>query len=204
MSTDEAIASRMVRAQRAQREAELGMRAALLQVEKFFSYRLLFVPRTIKSRERIRQKLNDLRTRVGDKAAPDLLDLLTDLAGGRILVIGVRDLSQALEFVCEQLREAGWSRDGEFETYIETAKKPGGFRGAKALVRVPQSPGTFPFELQAMSYLQHTWDLLQHHVYEERRRGIAVSRSVEEHFESFSDRLYAVDCEIDSIRADLQ
>lgn len=200
---EDAIASRMVLAQRAQRDAEAHIQLALLHVERYFSYRLLFVPRTVKSRGRIGEKLDKLRATRGDKSVSELLDLVTDLAGGRVLVVGVKDLRQVVDILSEKLRDAGWLPDGDREEFIESSKKPGGFRGVKALKLVPQVAGSFPFELQAMSYLQHSWDLLQHHVYEERRKGSRLDSAVDVRFAKLSDRLYEVDCEIDQIRSDL-
>ncbi|MBI2855813.1 MAG: hypothetical protein HYX93_03085 [Chloroflexi bacterium] len=153
-------------------------------------------PRPAKKWSRICEKAASVLSENANCNAQEAADRIRDIAGGRMLVIGLNDLNLArlhLEsYVTNYRRDVSmW----EFEDFVETPR-PGGFRALAGGVLL-QEVEEFPFELQIMTPLQHAWDQLQHPVYEKARSGgRPVPDDVRLWFEDLSRRFYELDMEI--------
>jgi ppGpp synthetase/RelA/SpoT-type nucleotidyltranferase len=176
------------------------LNALARSLEEHFGYTVLYSLRELKRWSRICQKASGILA--GDpNCTPDqVAEQIKDIAGGRILVLGLEDL-----------RAAG----DQFSAYINSTRpdlelwpledhvvksRPGGFRALSGGVFINASPilDRYPFELQFMTPLQYAWDKLQHPVYEKVRvrGGQLPPPDVAKWFNNLSKRLYKLDKEI--------
>ena len=171
-------------------------------LQQLLGYPPISFPRDVKKWSRICEKAASVLSENTTCSASEAAERIRDIAGGRILVIGLSDVDLAKDHLVNYV---GSSRPDvhlwEFEDYIHTPRI-GGFRALSVGASLDQMQG-FPFELQIMTPLQHTWDKLQHPVYEKARsKGIVVPPDVEQWFEELSSKLYALDQEISTKQED--
>ena len=90
---------------------------------------------------------------------------IRDLAGSRILVCCLRDVNYAHELFCKYIerRKRVCLVDGDCESHSRDT----GYRALhqNTLVKLRNS-NWFPFEVQFLTFVQHTWDQIQHPVFE--------------------------------------
>ncbi len=201
--TAELLERKAVRSLSAQTEANKLLTEITRPLAGYVGYQPIYSARATKSRMRMLQKARSLKTTNPALTPGDLADLITDLAAGRLLVIGLRDIQVSHHFVTQEAADSRRFRlTGEPEIFLETPK-PGGFRGLKQNLSIDlPDGGEFPFEFQIMTFLQHNWDQLQHRIYDMIRSGAGavVPQEVNQRFEDLSNRLYEVDRYIDETR----
>ena len=177
-------------------EGVLAEFATVLQ--EHLGYPVLSWTRPIKQWGRIHQKVAHTLRENSSCSPQDAADQITDIAGGRLLVIGLSDLDAAEkhfpEFIATTYKFQIWP----FKRYVESCR-PGGFRGlAGGMHMMSEDLQQYPFEVQIMTPLQDTWDKLQHPVYERIRTsgGGGEPEEVDSWFQCLSERFYVLDQEI--------
>lgn len=172
------------------------MTSAEKELKAQFGYRILYVTRLTKDMTRVMQKVL-LEVKTAPPATPlatIVRNATSDLAGGRLLVVGTQQTAAVLQAVRAMLAQKGWAL-GKPGQYVR-APKPGtnGWRGIVQDVQVPIGGGvTAPFQLQVMTYLQHAWDQLEHAFYEHRRTGGGFPASAARSLGRLSKDLYIQD-----------
>ena len=183
---------------RATKFGELVLREFAQTLREHLGYPVFSCTRPVKKWGRICQKVARNLLEDTECSPDDAAERITDIAGGRVLVVGLDDLATAelqfKEFINIKYGLEAW----DFERFIETCR-PGGFRGLAGGMHIRADElQRFPFELQLMTPLQDTWDKLQHPVYERIRTHGAEGQpsDVDEWFEDLSERFYDLDKEI--------
>src|SRR5207248_665100 len=110
----------------------------------------------------------------------------------------------AHRWCCDHVRRSDTVRlIDDPKVYID-APKIGGFRGMIQKTEIAVAADHFPYELQLLTYLQHTWDQLQHRFYELLRASkgerTEAQRKIETQFEEMSRRLIEEDRAMDALR----
>lgn len=173
-------------------------------VEPFLEYNPLIVPRQSKQRSRVWEKAWQFVESVKNPTPDDVVERIRDLAGGRILVIGIDDI----KLVYQNFRLFIEDKDhhslyGEPRIHLKCANE-GGFRGLIQDTNIVVPSGdSLPFEVQILTLMQHCWAELEHRIYEQTRSSNdgVVPDSVTTGFRLLSDKMYKLDCMIETLRA---
>ncbi len=188
---------------RAQKQGDTVAERVLSDLQGLVGYRLAYVSRQAKSRERWFEKAIEIYRGNPSLSPHDVAGSIKDMAAGRILVVGLRDVGFTHRYFREQVQlnqHLSCTMVGDPKEYLGRAKK-GGFRGLIQHTELAFSDGrTFPFELQIMTYLQQAWDQLQRRLYEQMRSGKGVSSAINTSLEELSDKLHELDQEISATR----
>jgi ppGpp synthetase/RelA/SpoT-type nucleotidyltranferase len=195
------VGTRVIQSISVQQDGETALKPILSQLANVVGYRPGLYPRTIKSIPRAMRKAMEVYERDSYLTARQVADRITDFAGGRLLVIGLHDVRLAHDFVCSclggygiPLRIAG---DGDI---CLDPPKASGWRGLKQPLKMQAQGQEFPYELQIMTYLQHSWDQLEHRLYEIARAGGEPPTHLREEFLKLSDELYKMDVSLDEVK----
>ena len=172
---------------------------------RYFNYGVTRVSRTYKQRSRIWQKALEVRRENPNFTPQQICDSITDIAGCRLLVIGVQDMHSTENHFCTQISSLSEVNLLDYRREdIETARD-GGFRGIARIIMLTSGRlHNFPYEVQIMTHLQHTWDQLQHPLYEEaRKKGGNLESTVKAKFEELSEKLYILDCDLSDTQREI-
>lgn len=153
-----------------------------------------FVLRDFKSRNRILKKVQRYIEEEPILGLQGALDKLPDYTGGRLIVYLVDSVNHLYEHVCSFIESSdSWRFDGECSDNISTPRESG-WRGLTQKMLVTIEPDTwFPFEVQILTLLQHTWDQLQHRIYEDPDK---IPDHLKKFFRDMSDSLHKADTDL--------
>lgn len=176
------------------------------KLSEYFNYQITRISRTIKKRSRIFGKALEELAEHPECSSIQVCDTITDIAGGRLLVIGVGDIYTAESQLQEIISAISWADLSAERRVTISDPRPGGFRGlARIAYLTAGALNNYPFEIQVMTHLQHAWDQLQHPLYEEaRKQGGAVEAELNVEFEKLSEQLYDLDQNISELQAKFQ
>jgi ppGpp synthetase/RelA/SpoT-type nucleotidyltranferase len=181
-----------------------SLSSALISAQRILGYRLHVTPRAVKTRERAMEKAREIWAKdVDRKLSPEeIANSISDLAGARVLVVGISDIHHVHRFICSPATCPSRMKIVASAREFLSSPRDSGWRGLVQSMSVEVGDGSeWPFELQILTYLQHSWDQLQHVVYEESRRpGGSVSGEVVAAFKRMSDSLHQSDLEMDVVR----
>ncbi|MSQ40906.1 MAG: hypothetical protein EXR55_04480 [Dehalococcoidia bacterium] len=167
-------------------------------MEEHFGYPVNWRVRPIKKWSRISMKAAEILRKDTACTASEAANRIADIAGGRVLVLGLRDLHAAKDqFTAYTLSTRKDLQLWGFEDNVSRSRL-GGFRALAGGVFITDTPtvlNQYPFELQIMTPLQDAWDKLQHPVYEKARMSGTTSppSEVVKWFQQLSYRLYRLD-----------
>jgi len=169
---------------------------------RYFNYGVTRVPRTYKQRSRIWQKALEVHGENPNYPPQQICDSITDIAGCRLLVIGVEDMHSTETHFCTQISTLTEVELLEERREHVDSARDGGFRGIARVIKLTSGRlQSFPYEVQILTYLQHAWDQLQHPLYEEaRKKGGKLESGVKSNFEQLSEKLYELDCNLSDIQ----
>lgn len=153
----------------------------------------LFVPRNIKKRSRIIAKIERYQGEKPHLSLSQVVDMITDFVGGRLLGHSLSDAYRLFENFCAAISDRNDIKMyGECDDCINTPRDTG-FRAITQVIlfRIRSRPVIwFPFEVQIMTFLAHDWDQKQHDIYEHKEH---VPQHIQEMFKAMSYRLLEVD-----------
>jgi ppGpp synthetase/RelA/SpoT-type nucleotidyltranferase len=182
----------------AQRKGYQQLENAALDLDQTLGYKTITQPRPGKRLTRIVKKIADMRISDPSIQLQDAVQQVKDFAGGRILILYLRDILEAHRRFCDVVtRRRSIRLDGDAENYIESPKRSG-YRGFHQGLQVRLASGAwFPFEVQFLTFLQLDWAQKEHLVYENPGR---FPQEIREELRRLSDALHDISVRSDILR----
>src|SRR6266852_5300246 len=153
------LSGRLVQSLSAQRDGEAILNEIVGALSRNLGYGPAIFPRQSKTFHRLAEKAKKLKSEHPDYTAEQTVKEIKDFAGARILVVTPEEVILVDNYICTSVEGRRDCRlAGEADRYLDNPKK-GGWRGLKRILEIGRDgEDKFLFELQVMTYLQHTWD----------------------------------------------
>jgi ppGpp synthetase/RelA/SpoT-type nucleotidyltranferase len=146
-----------------------------------------------KSRNRILRKVRRYLANDSELDLGGAIDKVPDYAGGRLIVYCIGEARVLHTYIRDVVESRpDWRLEESSDNLYDA--RTSGWRGLTLNMSLLTGPDIwFPFELQILTFLQHTWDQLHHRIYEDPDR---IPENLKEFFRRVSDDLHRVDIQL--------